>query len=330
MNQPESRNAVILVVDGLNAGMLGPYGNTWFETENFNRLAARSLVFDFAFTPSPQVDEMYKAIWNLNQPESTPDLLSSLGKCGVYSTLVSDQDFGKSSDSFDRVVPIEVEKPKGLADSIEDTELANYFAQALQLLNQVGEQSGNLYWLHSSGLFGAWDAPYDLRKQLSDEEDPEPPEFYLPPQGTFDLKSGEPDELLGYQQACSAQVFLLDKFLGFVLDLMDSESWNETLFCLMSSRGFPMGEHGLIGQTSEPKSTSDTLHNESLHVPLMISLPNGSGDQASQPNSVHAIRNGSLVSTEIISSVVANWFNCLLYTSPSPRDATLSRMPSSA
>ena len=27
---------------------------------------------------------------------------------------------------------------------------------------------------------------------------------------------------------------------------------------------------------------------------------------------------------------VANWEHCLLYTSPSPRDATLSRMPSSA
>ena len=29
-------------------------------------------------------------------------------------------------------------------------------------------------------------------------------------------------------------------------------------------------------------------------------------------------------------STYANLYNCLLYTSPSPRDATLSRMPSSA
>ena len=35
-------------------------------------------------------------------------------------------------------------------------------------------------------------------------------------------------------------------------------------------------------------------------------------------------------SAEISSSVFANIQTCLLYTSPSPRDATLSRMPSSA
>ena len=32
----------------------------------------------------------------------------------------------------------------------------------------------------------------------------------------------------------------------------------------------------------------------------------------------------------LLSSVVAHWCSCLLYTSPSPRDRTRSRMPSSA
>ena len=39
-------------------------------------------------------------------------------------------------------------------------------------------------------------------------------------------------------------------------------------------------------------------------------------------------------SADIFANKVVNWLNkviiCLLYTSPSPRDATLSRMPSSA
>ena len=34
--------------------------------------------------------------------------------------------------------------------------------------------------------------------------------------------------------------------------------------------------------------------------------------------------------TDLESTMVANGKTCLLYTSPSPRDATLSRMPSSA
>jgi len=36
------------------------------------------------------------------------------------------------------------------------------------------------------------------------------------------------------------------------------------------------------------------------------------------------------ITRHIISTVVKNLMDCLLYTSPSPRDATLSRMPSSA
>ena len=39
--------------------------------------------------------------------------------------------------------------------------------------------------------------------------------------------------------------------------------------------------------------------------------------------------NTSLIDWEVVRKVVMSWV-CLLYTSPSPRDATLSRMPSSA
>ena len=38
----------------------------------------------------------------------------------------------------------------------------------------------------------------------------------------------------------------------------------------------------------------------------------------------------SVTTTTITSATVVIRENCLLYTSPSPRDATLSRMPSSA
>ena len=38
----------------------------------------------------------------------------------------------------------------------------------------------------------------------------------------------------------------------------------------------------------------------------------------------------TVVSADLVDTVVETIRNCLLYTSPSPRDATLSRMPSSA
>ena len=41
-------------------------------------------------------------------------------------------------------------------------------------------------------------------------------------------------------------------------------------------------------------------------------------------------RSGIILFTAIMTTWAAMYISCLLYTSPSPRDATLSRMPSSA
>ena len=45
---------------------------------------------------------------------------------------------------------------------------------------------------------------------------------------------------------------------------------------------------------------------------------------------IHVIVNDSRPSNDSIDQVLDYEYLCLLYTSPSPRDATLSRMPSSA
>ena len=60
MNQSPTQNispanAVVLVVDGLGAAMLGAYGNTWFETPNLDRLAARSLPVSYTHLTLPTI-----------------------------------------------------------------------------------------------------------------------------------------------------------------------------------------------------------------------------------------------------------------------------------
>ena len=45
---------------------------------------------------------------------------------------------------------------------------------------------------------------------------------------------------------------------------------------------------------------------------------------------IRTVTNRSINYLKKIKQERANYFGCLLYTSPSPRDATLSRMPSSA
>ncbi|MFK7766223.1 MAG: sulfatase-like hydrolase/transferase [Mariniblastus sp.] len=350
MNSPEIRNAVVLVVDRLGANMLSVYGNTMFETENFNRLAARSIVFDQAITPSTKIEDAYQSLWsgvlpagdpqaagsaknppNQNSPtDGSPPLdfkntlMEKLGTLGISSALLTDapqiENLEASSD-FDRVIPIRTTPSEKLADAPEQTELASFFAQATQWLTDLEPRS--LTWLHARGLSGAWDAPYELRCRFADSEDPDPPTFHQPPARLFDAASDDPDELLGYQQACAAQVMMLDDFLGVILDLMDSPEWSSTLFVVMSTRGYPMGEHQIVGDLADanlPDSCDATdsqaptnlsaapgIHSESVHVPLIVCLPNHESFADAR-----AVRNGSLVQTEWVHALLSDWF-----TSPS-------------
>ena len=311
MSQAEIRNAVVLVIDGLGAESLGPYGNTWIETDNFNRLAARSLIFDQSYAPGGNLEQAYHELWErgpTDPGESLPqkrNLIDTIAQLGASPTLITDDtqvESLKAANSFDRAIPVETIPAKRLANSIAETELANFFAHATQLLSQM--EPGSFGWLHTRGLMGAWDAPYDLRKQLADVEDPEPPAFHNPPSLRFDLDVDEPDELLGMQQAYAAQVMLLDRFLGVILDLMDSDPvWNSTLFCLTSTRGYPMGEHGWIGH-HESKSA---FFNESVHVPLIICPPSYPALDESITGT-RSVRNGSLTGIDWVSDCLLDWF----------------------
>ena len=312
MSHSIPRNAVVLVIDRLGANMLGAYGSTWFETHNFNRLAARSLVFDQAITRTTDIAAAYQG---LLEPVPGDNLLKRIGDAGISSILLTDEPKLSSlsaSAGFDRIVPIESISSGGVAPTLDQTELASFFAQAMQEMTELGE--GNCLWLHSRGLSGSWDAPAALRTRLADPEDPPPPQFFEPPARMFDSRTDDPDELLGYQQVCAAQVTMIDDFLGVILDMLDAEMGQSTLFCLLSTRGFPLGEHGLVGQ-SQPEGFV-SCYSESVHVPMMICLPT-----RPEFKFARSIRLGSLVQPNWLSGFLNEWFD-----SPDSVQQTVDRM----
>lgn len=305
----------MLVIDRIGTNMLGAYGSTWFETRNFNRLAARSLVFDQAISPSTDLHESYQRLWKTDQ---AADLLEQLGKHGAGSTLLTDDPSiadSELSKSFDRVVPAAVEPSESAANSIDETELAHFFAQATLAISEM--EPGNCLWLHSRGLSGSWDAPLDLRERLADSEDPEPPHYHLPPDKNFDADVDDPDDLLGYQQVCAAQVTMIDDFFGVILDLLDSEPEPSTLFCFVSTRGFPMGEHGLVGESNEGKIS--TCHSECVHVPVMLCLPETSDFQTTR-----SVRIQNLVQPELVANWILSWYGNPSATRDKIKDITYS------
>ena len=247
MSQTNLPNAVVVVIDRLGANMLGAYGSTWIETSNFNRLAGRSVVFDQAVTSTTNLHDAYRDLWS--PPGVEKNLIQGIGEQGASSVLLTDEPLVErlsQAESFDRVISVQTQSAERVADSIDQTELASFFAQATQLISEM--ESGSLVWLHSRGLGGNWDAPNELRVRLADSEDPAPPEFFQAPSRMFDPEVDDPDELLGYQQVCAAQVTLINDFLGVILDLLDSGIGQSTLFCLTSTRGYPLGEHRLVGE----------------------------------------------------------------------------------
>ena len=91
--------------------------------------------------------------------------------------------------------------------------------------------------------------------------------------------------------------------------IMGLDSGNKQLDLYMANSTFTVGTDVIIGSVSSPTDLSN------LNIIDTVSVPNGSSWNKY---------------TVYIDSASGYNMSCLLYTSPSPRDRSLSRMPSSA
>lgn len=297
----QNRKAVVLVVDRLSPTQIGAYGNTCHATDSIDEIASQSILFDQAFSPCNDLESTYRSLFSSPTNDGTP-WLQAFDNTEIETQFVSDRDWLTESDSvqhFESTRCISVKPLDRLASRISQTWLARYFAQALSVIESMPSQS--LTWLDCSGLARQWDAPYELRQQLADPDDPDPPQFHDVPSFLFDTKKGDPDILLGVQQAVDAQVNMIDSFVGVLFEVLKQPEFSSTLFCTMSLRGLPMGQHGIVGEPSaisnEQFSGIRYGYNESLQVPMFVSLPDSIGD-------FQAIRSGKMISPAAIPSLV--------------------------
>jgi hypothetical protein len=276
----------MLVIDQLPASLLGPYGNTTIETASFNRLAAESLLFDFAFAESLDLRASYRRLWTGIETDAERILVTD------------DSDVASlAQTTFDRVILIEQPVASESASSPAGTQIANFFAQVSAWIAEELD-AGQLCWIHSRGLGGDWDAPYDLRLKFVGEDDPLPPQFIQSPRVEFESSPVDPDRLLGYQQAAAAQVVLLDDCLGVLTEQMDELAVQiPVLFVCTSPRGFGLGEHGLVGVDQQ-------LFSEAVQVPLIIRFPCNTRFASERVG-----RSGSLTSIRVLAPLVQAWLN---------------------
>lgn len=293
-------NAIVLVLDRLGAGALGPYGNTWIETPAWNRLAARSLLVETALSDSPHLPAVYRSYWHgrhalsARHAQDVPPLAAHLAAGDVESWLITDEPL-VADRALDGGFHQRLALPGGdaqAAEQLEQTQLARLFATTIDVLEEA--RPPFLIWLHAQAMEGPWDAPHALRCRLADEEDPVPPHLVVPPD-TWLVDDGDPDELLGYQQAYGGQVTLLDNCLDILLDALAASPVADTTALLATApRGFPLGEHRYVGRRER------LLYGEWLQVPWLFCDPRGAGA---------AFRAPHLVQPPDLYATLLDWFD---------------------
>ncbi len=271
----EPRNVICLLVDRLQAAEVGAYGNTWIHTPELDRLAGESFLFDRALADTLELDRLYRgfwqglpAVWPQDADSGRPALPALASAAGMETILLTDDTavhaLGAAAGFGQRTL-IPGPQTAELAGEIEATGAAHFVGAAGEVLESIRQPF--FLWLHAAGMAGPWDAPYELRRQYADEEDPAPPEFTAPPCRMLS-DDYDPDELLGIAHAYAGQVSLWDTCLGALVEQLRSGPLaKNTLLVLLSPRGFPLGEHLRVGPLD------DALYNEHVQIPWLMRFP---------------------------------------------------------
>lgn len=273
-----AQRIVILSVDRLNCGYLGPWGNTWVETPALDGVAARSFVLDRALIDSPSLGNLFHGLWGgrhaVGAPASAttagaqPSLPETLQSTGWQTTLLTDEPAVEShplAARWQQIHRLQIPSADKLASDISTTYWSEYFGTAIELLGK--SQSRSLLWLHTAALGSLWDAPLTLREHYTDEEDPPPQDNPIVPRSVLPADY-DPDLLLEISHAYAAQIGLLDTCIEALVEAIEElPDAEDTLLVIVGTRGMPLGEHRRVG------TWDDRLYAELVQLPLLLHWP---------------------------------------------------------
>ena len=269
------KNVVVLSVDGWQQAYAGCYGNTWINTPELDRLASEAFVADFAMMGGVKLDDTAQAWWAGRSAAwgntGGGTIMQALREQGVETVLLSDDAAmieHPLAAHFQRLQPCHQPPPVTNAETVEQTQLAQFFTQAVEIGAEL-QQTGEPYclWLHTASLNQAWDAPLDYRLPYLDDSDDELPKFFLPPCVKLP-ENYDPDQRLAYRRAYAGQVAVLDECVGAWLEeLRELPAEEVPLVLVCGAGGFPLGEHLRVG------AIDDALYGERIHFPLLVRFP---------------------------------------------------------
>lgn len=260
--------AVIVTIEGLGCNLVGCYGGAIAPTKNWDSFASRGIVFDQFWSDTLLPTDVLKSMWSgvhFASRSSEMDAEQPLPSEGLLERALL------VTDSFD-VVEQGAHDVFGnvlLAESEEQSseEPPTHFERLLEAAlgrwaNQLEEFP--ILWIHSQGLNGSWDAPYEYRCVMCDEGDPDPPKETTP--GVLQITAEtDPDEVFGWACAAGGQAMAMDDVWPMIENAVGELGIaQDCLQILAGVSGYPMGEHGWVGYGAR------MLYSETLHLPLVI------------------------------------------------------------
>ena len=281
----KSRKAIVITLDGWSANFLGPYGNTWVETSALNALARDAMLIEHAYADSTNLSSILASFWlgrhSLCPTEQTQE--SKINSIGELLTSQSRSTHLITDDAsvahhplashMTSVTYVKVSPSTQPAADAMQTDFGHFLAS---VVDAISDDDSDCVWIHSKAFTGSWDAPFELRLALTDEEeDPDPSRSVDPPtrETTGSALLDDPDTAWNLARAYAAQVMSVDRCLEFLFEMIDDHpDWRNALLVVTSPRSFPLGEHGQVGMGA-PSDESTPLYGESLHVPLFIRSP---------------------------------------------------------
>ncbi len=311
MDAPEpvigKRHVVILTIEGLGCNLVGSYGGAIAPTKNWDSFASRAIVFDQYWADTLLPYDVLESMWSGthfgsrqgNQVASPMQWENGLLVTDSLS-LVENMD----RDAFGDVLFAET------SDSTEGESGTTHIEQLIETAlgawaNQLSDYP--FLWIHSKGLSGKWDAPYEYRMVMCDDGDPDPPRETEPASLRI-MPNTDPDEIFGWACAAGGQSIAYDDAWSIIENALGELGLAESsLLVLAGVAGFPMGEHGWVGTAGQ------SLYAETIHLPLII-RPGHQLDLG--------IRVPFMVQPHMIASTIRSWLggNKAIGESASPMD----------
>jgi len=227
--------AIVLTFDRLPAQLLSSLGNEWIETPTFDRLAARSRVFEQHVVELPAAVGPAHPWWSGQQEfflarHATPSAVQTsplvqLRNAGITCRFVTERLEGLPFELFDDAV--EVCGEDGLQAVPEQVPFARLIQAAIERL-PVASEVPTLLWLHSRGVPDQWTPPRVFAELYLDELDdvsstiPQGDDDELPPVSSLATAAHDLLEQLG-EDSELREVVLSDRLFTQDEDDTDGE-----------------------------------------------------------------------------------------------------------